>query len=182
MTEPEFIKKTNHAKEHLSEELGKIRTGRAQTSLVEDIVVEAYGSKTPLKGLATITTPEPRLIMISPWDKGLIKEIEKSLQNSDLGINPSVTESEIRLQIPELNAERREEIAKIIASKAEQTRITLRNIREEYLKEIKQKVVDKKVSEDELEVAKKKVQKIMDDLSNEIDKIVNAKTDQVKKI
>ena len=174
--------KMNEVVEHLSGELQQIRTGRAQPSLVENLLVEAYGSMTPLKGVASISTPEPRAILISPWDKGLTKAIEKAIQSSDLGLNPTVTSEQIRLNIPELTAERREELIKVIHTKEEAARVSLRNIREEFLKGIKQDVADKKSSEDELERAKKEAQTVIDAHNKKIEDLVEKKSEQIRTI
>jgi ribosome recycling factor len=175
-------KKMNEVVEHLNGELQQIRTGRAQPSLVENLSVEAYGSMTPLKGVASISTPEPRVILISPWDKGLTKAIEKAVQNSDLGLNPTVTGEQVRLNIPELTAERREELIKVINTKAEASRVSLRNIREDFLKQVKQDVADKKSSEDELDRAKKEAQTVIDAHNKSIEELVEKKAEQIRTI
>jgi ribosome recycling factor len=179
---PALEKKMNEVVEHLNGELQQIRTGRAQPSLVENLSVEAYGSMTPLKGVASISTPEPRVILISPWDKGLTKAIEKAVQTSDLGLNPTVTSEQVRLNIPELTAERREELIKVINTKAEAARVSLRNIREDFLKQIKQDVADKKSSEDELDRSKKEAQTVIDAHNKSIEELVEKKSEQIRTI
>jgi ribosome recycling factor len=179
---PALEKKMNEVVEHLNGELQQIRTGRAQPSLVENLSVEAYGSMTPLKGVASISTPEPRVILISPWDKGLTKAIEKAVQSSDLGLNPTVTGEQVRLNIPELTAERREELIKMINSKAEAARVSLRNIREDFLKQVKQDVADKKSSEDELDRSKKEAQTVIDAHNKSIEELVEKKAEQIRTI
>lgn len=168
--------------DHLNADLRTVRTGRAHPGIVEDIIVEAYGNQTPIKGLASISTPEPRTIMISPWDKGVASAIEKALKESDLSINPVVTGTDIKVQLPELTAERREELVKFISSKAEESKVSLRNIREEYLKLIKQAVADKEASEDELERSKKEIQALIDEMQGQIEQSVDTKTEEVRTI
>ncbi len=167
---------------HFKDELRAVRTGRAQPSLVEDLSVEAYGSMQPLKAIASISIPEPRLIQIQPWDKSLTKAIEKAVQQSDLGLNPTATGEVIRLTLPELTAERREELTKLVGAKAEEARIALRNIREEFLKSVKQEVTDGAKSEDDLERAKKEAQQLMDNYNAEIATVVEAKSEQITTI
>jgi len=167
---------------HLQDELRQIRTGRAQPGLVEDLPVDAYGSNTALKGLATISTPDTRSILISPWDQGLVKAVVKAIQDSPLGLNPTADNGQIRLQLPELSTERRDELVKLLHTKAEQARISLRNIREHYLQDIKQSVSAKEASEDDLSAAKKEIQKLLDDYNTEIEQLVNSKTEQIKSI
>lgn len=167
--------KMHQAVQHFSQELNQIRTGRAHPGLVENIMVEAYGTRTPIKGLASVSTPEPRVILISPWDKSQIPGIEKAIQQSGLGLNPTPSGDQIRLALPELTVERRAELSKLVNTNAEKVRVGLRNVREEYLKEIKADVTAKKVSEDELEHAKKEVQKVIDKENQAIQDIVDKK-------
>lgn len=182
MTKPEAETKMQAGLAHFKDELRAVRTGRAQPSLVEDLSVEAYGSMQPLKAIASISIPEPRLIQIQPWDKSLTKAIEKAVQQSDLGLNPTATGEVIRLTLPELTAERREELTKLVGAKAEEARIALRNIREEFLKSVKQEVTDGAKSEDDLERAKKEAQQLMDNYNAEIATVVEAKSEQITTI
>src|SRR5690348_8341775 len=131
--QPEF----NKAIDHLKSELATLRTGRANTSLVEHIEVECYGAKTPLIQMAQITVPEPRMIAIQPYDKTLLKDVEKAIQASNLGINPVNDGNFVRLTIPAMTEERRKEIVKLVSQTAERTRVSVRNIREEIWKEIR---------------------------------------------
>ena len=182
MTKQETETKMQAALAHFKEELRAVRTGRAHPSLVEDVQVEAYGSMQPLKALAGISIPEPRTIQIQPWDKSITKAVEKALQQSDLGLNPTVAGEVIRLALPELTAERREELTKIVNTKAEAARIALRNTREEFLKAIKQEVADGAKSQDELERAKKDAQTLIDKYNSEIDTAAESKAEQIKTI
>lgn len=167
---------------HLGQELQQVRTGRAQPGLVEELPVEAYGSMQPLKGLASVAVPEPRQLLISPWDKSLVKAIEKAVQTSNLGLNPSVTGDAIRLTLPELTAERREELTKVVKTKAEETRVGLRATREEYLKSVKADVDAGKQGEDALERGKKQVQDLIDKMNAEVEKHVEQKAKQLQSV
>ncbi|MFO0702585.1 MAG: ribosome recycling factor [Candidatus Andersenbacteria bacterium] len=167
---------------HFKDELAKLRTGRAQPGLVEDLPVEAYGTMQPLKGLASVAVPEPRQLLISPWDKSTIKAIEKAIQESDLGLNPTVTGTAIRLTLPELTAERREELTKVVKTKAEETRVGLRTAREAFLKAVKADVDAGTVGEDALERGKKQVQDLIDKMNAEVEQLVAQKSTQLTTI
>ena len=124
--------------EHLNQEMGKIRTGRANSALVESLMVDYYGSKTPLKQIASINIPEARLIVIQPWDKDSLVSIESALRESDLGFNPSNDGQVIRINIPQLTEERRKELVKALNQRSEDAKIAIRNIREEAWTEIQE--------------------------------------------
>lgn len=182
MTLAELKKKMEAALTHFAHELQQVRTGRAHPAIVEDLVVLAYGTQTPLKGLASISTPEPRTILISPWDKSVVKDIEKAIQISKLGLNPAVVGTDIRLTLPDLTQERRDELAKLVATKAEEARVSLRTLREEYLHAVKAQVEAKTVSEDALTRAKKEVQTVIDDMNKKIEEQSEAKVEQIKTV
>ncbi len=167
---------------HLKEGLNKVRTGRATPSLVEDMQIEVYGSRQPLKGLASISTPSPREILISPWDKSSVAEIIKAIESSDLGLNPVSMGEQIKLSLPELTAERREELIKVVNSQAEEARISLRNIREDFLQALKSKVEEDNLGDDELEKGKKEVQKIIDEMNETVKTLTENKTEEISKI
>jgi len=175
----EVKKKMEAALTHLGEEYKQIRTGRSHPGLVENIMVTAYGSQTPLKGLASISTPDPKSILVSPWDKSVVKDIEKALQSSQLGITPSVVGTDIRLVIPDLTQERRDELTKVVHTKAEEARVSLRTIREEYMHSVKADVDSKAVSEDELARAKKEIQTVIDGMNKKIEELADAKIEQI---
>lgn len=170
------------AVEHLQDQLRKIRTGRAAPELVEDIKVDAYGSTQPLKALANISTPGPRELLISPWDKNSTADIVKALESSDLGLNPNVAGDTIKLILPELSSERRTELIKLISVEQEKTKIALRNIREAYLRDIKNQVDKKTASEDDLKHGKKEIQELIDEMNEKIITIVRTKTLQIKSV
>lgn len=175
-------KKMEEALTHFGEELKKLRTGRAHPGIVEGLEVMAYGSKTPLKGLASISTPDPRTILISPWDKGVVKDIEKAIQISNLGLSPAVVGTDIRLTLPQLTAERREELVKLVSTEAEKTRVSLRTLREEYLHGVKDAVESKTASEDELSRAKKEVQTVIDEMNKKVEEQAEAKSEQIRTV
>ena len=176
--EPEFQK----AVEHLKSELSGLRTGRANASLVEHLEVESYGIKTPILHLAQITVPEPRMIAIQPYDKGLLKEIEKAVQVSSLGINPVNDGNYIRLTIPQMTEERRKEVVKMASQMSEKARVGVRNVREDIWKEIQKMEKDGKFSEDDKISGKEELQKVVDKYNEEIKKIYDAKEKEVMTI
>lgn len=160
-------------------EIAGIRTGRARSSMVEDLVVDYMGSKLRIKELAAITTPEPRVIFIQPWDKSVIPLIEKVIKNSHLGLNPTSDASGIRLTIPALTEERRKEFTKLLHQKAEEARIKTRQIREDILKKVQAAVKEKTAREDDLKNAKDEIQKVIDELNNKIDEMVKKKEQEL---
>lgn len=165
--------KLNKVIEHLRNELAGIRSGRATPALVEHIKVEAYGAFTPLIELASITAPEPRLLTVSPWDKSIIKEVEKALQAANLGVQPTVDGTLVRLNFPALTEERRHELTKLVNTKLEEAKVSIRNVREETLKHIKDKKTSGEISEDEFFLIQKELQKMVDE-NNELIKQIGA--------
>ncbi len=166
----------------LQKDLGTIKTGRAHPGLVEDIAVEAYGSKMRIKELATVSAPEPRTIRIEPWDKSQISAMEKGLMSSDMGFNPSNDGSSIIINLPELTAERREEVAKLVDKKAEEAKISIRKIREEFMKKMDDANDAGELSDDEFEKDKKDLQKAVDENNKEIEALSEKKQQEVKQI
>ncbi|MBO8137065.1 MAG: ribosome recycling factor [Desulfotomaculum sp.] len=163
-------------------EFASMRAGRATPALVEKIQVEYYGTPTPLNQLASISAPEPRLLVIQPWDKNVIPEIEKAIQKSDLGINPANDGSVVRLNIPQLTEERRAELVKVIKKKAEEGRVAIRNIRREAIDELKTAQKDGEISEDDLKRAQDSVQKITDKYVKQIDEILETKEKEIMQV
>ncbi len=168
--EPEF----NKAIEHLKQELSSLRTGRANAALVENLIVDFYGNPTPLMHMAQIMVPEPRSIAIQPYDKGALKDIEKAVQASNLGINPVNDGTYIRLTIPQMTEERRKDLVKIVSQMSEKTRVVIRGIREDIWKEIQ-----KQSSEDDVRIGKDDLQKVVDKYNDEIKKVSEAKEKEV---
>lgn len=157
--------------ERLKNEAVSLRTGRATPALVEDLEVDYYGSKTPLKAIASISAPEPRQILISPWDKNAIQPIERAIQLSSLGLNPIADKDTIRLAIPSLTEERRKELVKLLGKYLEEAKIAVRREREEVLKEVNKEEKEKKISEDEEFRQKQEIQKIIDETNKKIEEI-----------
>ena len=146
-----------------------VRTGKASPALVENILVEVYGSQMRIRELAGITTPEPRTLTIQPWDAGTLQPIEKAIQKSNLGLNPSVQGKVLRIFFPELSQERRQEFVKIIKKMAEDGRVAIRHVRRDAMDQLKKHAHDSGVTEDEEKQAEKDLQKLTDDYSAKID-------------
>jgi ribosome recycling factor len=168
--------------EYLKSELANLQVGRASPSLVEDLEVECYGSKMPLKQLAAIHTPEPRQIVIQPWDKNTLKEIEQAISRSKLSLVPIVDNEMIRLNIPPLNEERRQELVKILREKLEECRISIRRQREEVWKEIQVLEREGKITEDDKFKAKDELQEVIDEYNEKIEEIGKKKEEEIMKI
>ena len=168
--------------EYLKAELAGIRSGRATPALVEHVKVEAYGTLTPLIELASITAPEPRLLVVSPWDKSIIKEIEKAMQVANLGVQPVVDGTIIRLNFPALTEERRRELMKLANSKLEEAKVAIRNVREEIIKDFKIQKTDGAISEDEFFIIQKELQKAIDEKNENIKQIGTDKEKEIMTI
>jgi len=175
----ELRDRMNKAVETLESEYRRLRTGRASTSLVDGIKVDYYGSPTPLSQLTTLTIPDPRTIMIQPWDTSVVGEIEKAIQKSELGLNPMNDGKAIRISIPPLTAERRRDLVKVVKKKSEESKVAVRNIRRDINEKIKDLKKDKKVSEDEQFRAQDEIQKITDDYVKKIDSVYGAKEKEI---
>jgi len=175
--------KMEKAIEHLQIELNSLRTGRASSALVENIMVEYYDAMQPLKAIASISTPDARSISITPWDKGAMTVIEKALrENSALGLTPSNDGQVIRLSIPPLTEERRKEIVKSLGTKIEDCRISLRNIRQDLLREVKKLEKDKQITQDDSKFAEVELNKKIDLFHKRIEEIESAKTTEIMAI
>ena len=168
--------KTEEVVQH---EFSGVRTGKASPSLVENILVEVYGSNMRIRELAGITTPEPRMLMITPWDASTIQPIEKAIQKSNLGLNPAVQGKFIRIVLPELSTERRMEFVKTIKKMAEDGRVAIRHVRRDAIEAIKKETKNGGVSEEEEEVAEKEVQKLTDQYIGQIETHVVAKEKEI---
>jgi len=158
--------KTEEVVQH---EFSGVRTGKASPSLVENILVDAYGSQMRIRELAGITTPEPRMLLVQPWDAGMVHPIEKAIQKSNLGLNPAVDKKFIRIVLPELSQERRQEFIKVVKKMAEDGRVAIRHVRRDALEHLKKEAKAGGVTEDQVEVAEKEVQKLTDDYIAKID-------------
>ncbi len=148
--------------EGLKKDYGTLRAGRATPSLLDKVMVDYYGTPTPVNQMANVTIPEPRIIMIKPYDKGSLKEIEKAIQKSDLGLTPNSDGIAIRLTIPQPTQERRKELVKVVGKKAEETKVAMRNVRRDANEAIKKLEKDKQITEDDRKDAQDKMQKLLD--------------------
>jgi ribosome recycling factor len=175
-------KRMDKSIESLNEEFKKIRSGRANASLVEDLIVEYYGNRLPLKQLASISVPEPRLIVVQPWDKGSLGDIEKAFHKSDLMLNPNNDGKVIRIAIPPLTEERRKELVKVAKGKAEEARVAIRNIRRDGNDEVKQAEKDGHVSEDDSKRSLEDIQKITDEYIDEVNKLLEGKEVEIMEV
>ena len=163
---------------HLDSELATIRAGRANPNVLNKIMVDYYGSPTPIQQVANVSVPEPRMIQIQPWEKSMVKVIEKAIQTSDLGINPANDGSSIRLVFPELTEERRKELVKDVKKKGEAAKVAIRNIRRDGNDAFK-KLKGSDVSEDEIKDMEDDLQKMTDKFVKEVDKAVDVKSKEV---
>ena len=163
-------------------DLAGLRTGRASTSMVDGILVDAYGQKMPLDQVGSISVPEARMISIQVWDKGLVVAVEKSIHESGLGLNPQVDGELIRIPIPELNEERREELSKIAGKYAEQAKISIRNVRRDGMDEIKKIEKEGSVGKDRAKDLEGEVQELTDDYIKRIDEILSQKESEIRQV
>ncbi len=164
------------------ESLAEIRAGRANPAILNKVMIDYYGTPTPINQVAGISVPEARLIVIQPWDASILKEIEKEILKSDIGINPNNDGKVIRLAFPELNEERRKEIVKDIRKMSEDAKVAVRSIRRDAIDEAKKMQKDSEISEDELKTAEDKIQKLTDQYVEEVDKVLEAKEKEVMSI
>ena len=164
---------------YIAGEFSKVRTGQASPALVADIMVDVFGQKMALKQLAAITTPEPRQLLIDPWDKSYLEAIEKALQASSLGTSPIVDNDVIRIKLPEMTQEYRTQLLRLVAEKAEEGKKTLRRWREEAWNEIQEKTRQGKIREDDKFRGKEELQKMIDEYTAKIDELVAKKTNEI---
>lgn len=165
--------------EHLREELNQLRTGRASSALVENLPVDYYGTKTPLKQMASISVPEARTIVISPWDKSGLAAIEKAVRESQMNLNPMNDGQVVRINIPALNEERRKELVKILNQKAEEAKISVRQNREDIWEEIQEMEKAGTISEDDKFIGKDKLQEVVDEYNKKIEEIRGKKEEEI---
>ncbi|EOI00318.1 ribosome-recycling factor [Enterococcus moraviensis ATCC BAA-383] len=174
--------KMSKAEQSLQRELGQIRAGRANASLLDRIQVDYYGALTPVNQLAGINIPEARVLMITPFDKNSLEDIEKAIQASDIGISPTNDGTVIRLVIPQLTEERRKELAKDVKKAAENAKIAVRNIRRDAIDELKKQQKNNEITEDELRNLEKEAQKLTDDSVKNIDAITSEKEKELLEV
>jgi ribosome recycling factor len=174
--------KMRKAVTHLQSEFSAVRTGRASSALVEKLRIDAYGSDVPLQQIAGFGVPEPRVLTISPYDKGTIKAIEKAIQQSDLGVNPSNDGQIIRLTFPELTEDRRKEFVKVVRNRAEEGRVAVRNARRHARHELESLEKDGEISKDDLDRAEKDLEKHTHEVVAEIDDLLKHKETELLSI
>ena len=174
-----YIEKMHKTHDNLMSELATIRAGRANPHVLDRIMVDYYGTPTPIQQVGNISVPEARLIQIQPWDKSLLKEIEKAINMSDLGINPTNDGSVVRLVFPELTEERRKELTKDVKRKGEEAKIAIRNIRRDAMDLAKKLEKSSEMTEDDLTRATKDIQELTDHMCEKIDKSVEAKNKEL---
>jgi ribosome recycling factor len=172
----------NKTIEHFTRDLSSLRAGRANPGMVEKIMVDYYGEATPLNQLANITVPEARLLVIQPWDKGSIPNIEKAILKSDLGVNPNNDGNVIRIAIPQLTEDRRKEIVRVVKKRAEESRVAVRNIRRESNDLLKSSEKEKLISEDESKKGMDEIQKLTDKFIKDIDVIMQNKEKDIMEV
>lgn len=175
-------KRMKSAIQSLEDDLAGIRTGRASPALIEKLSIEYYGSPVPLIQLATISVPEPRQLLIRPFDATSIKDIEKAILSSDLGLTPINDGKVIRLNIPPLNEQRRVELTKIVGNRCEEARIAIRNVRRDSIKDLRDFEKEKLISEDDLEQGEESIQKITDRMVEEVNAIGERKESEIMEV
>ena len=175
-------RRMNGAVEALRKELGGLRTGRASLSLLEPIVVEAYETEMPLNQVATINVPEPRMLSVQVWDKTQVKAVEKAIRSSDLGLNPIVDGQSLRIPIPELNEERRRELAKVAAKYAEQAKVAVRNVRRDGMDQLKKMERASELGEDESRLWAGEIQEMTDGFVKRLTEMFEAKEQEILQV
>jgi len=166
----------------LKQELRGLRTGRASAGLIEPVHVDAYGQSVPINQVATISVPEPRMISIQVWDKAMVAAVDKAIRNSNLGLSPIVEGQVLRIRIPELNEQRRKEMAKVAHKYAEESRIAIRHVRRDGLDTLKKLLKDKSLSEDDEKRHEHEIQKVTDEFIDEIDSALHAKESEIMQV
>jgi len=159
-----------------------LRTGRASTALIDSVMVDAYGSKMPINQVASLSTPEARLILIQVWDQSMVDAVEKSIRETELGLNPQTEGSSIRIPVPELSEDRRIELVKVAGKYAEQAKVSVRNVRRDIVEATRKLQKDKEISEDEKRDAENRIQNITDEHVKEIDRMLSQKEIDIKKV
>ncbi|SDF39674.1 ribosome recycling factor [Sporolituus thermophilus] len=174
--------KMKKALEVLRKEFGALRAGRATPALLDKVTVDYYGMPSPINQVANISVPEPRLIVIQPWEKSMLAPIEKAILKSDLGLTPTNDGNVIRLSIPQLTQQRRSELVKVVHKKAEEARVAIRNLRRDANDAIKKLEKEKQVSEDEAKKAQEDMQKLTDKYIKEVDQVMAAKEKEIMEV
>ncbi len=166
----------------LQKEFGGLRTGRAAASLLEPIIIDAYGSQMPMNQIGTIGVPDPRMLTVQVWDKELVKSVDKAIRDSDLGLNPSIDGQTVRVPIPQLNEERRIELTKIAGRYTEEARVAVRNVRRHSMDELKKDEKNGSISQDEHHTYAKDIQDLTDEFVNKIDQALENKEKEIMQV
>ena len=167
---------------NLRTEFASLRTGRASASMLEPVMVDAYGQQTPINQVGTVNVPEPRMVTINVWDKGLVNKVEKAIRESGLGINPQMNGTIIMLPIPELNEERRRELTKVAGNYAEHARVSIRNLRRDGMDQIKKAQKDGQMSEDDQKIWESEVQELTDTYIKKVDDQLETKQAEIMQV
>lgn len=178
----ELNQKLTLSLEFFAGELTKIRTGRASTALVENLELDAYGGRMKIKEVGSIAVPEPQTIVISPWDKSLLKEVDKALRESSLGVNPVVGGDSVKVPIPALTEDRRKEMVKAVGVKLEDCKSSMRNLRQDAMKQVDKAFADKEIGEDDKFNQREEVEAIVKDYVERAEKIADAKKEDILKV
>jgi ribosome recycling factor len=178
----ELNRRMNGAVATLKAELAGLRTGRASPGLLEPVKVEAYGNPMPISQLGTVSTPEPRLLTVQVWDKGLVKLVDKAIRDAGLGLNPQIDGQLLRIPIPELNEERRKELVKLAHKYTEQGRVAVRNVRRDGMEALKKAEKDRKIGQDEHRKFGEELQKLTDVHIHDIDQALHAKEQEIMQV
>lgn len=172
----------NKTIENLQERFSEVRAGRANPAILNKVQIEYYGTPTPINQVASVSVPEARLIVIQPWDKSLLSQIEKAINVADIGINPMNDGQVIRLAFPELTEDRRKELSKDIKKMSEESKVAIRNIRRDMMEEVKKQLKDSEISEDEERAKEEDIQKITDKFIGKIDEITDKKINEIMSV
>lgn len=175
-------RRMNGALEVLRHEFGGLRTGRASASLLEPVMVDIYGSQMPLNQVGTISVPEPRMLAVQVWDKSAVTAVEKSIRDAGLGLNPAADGQLVRVPIPELTAERRDEMSKVAHKYAEQARIAVRHVRRDGMDQLKKLEKDGEISKDDHHIWGEEVQSLTDGMIGQIDELLATKDSEIKQV
>ena len=178
----DYSSKMDKTIQSFKKDLASIRTGRANSSMLDMIKVDVYGQMMPINQLATVSVPEARLITVQVWDQSNVKPVDAAIQKSDLGINPQIDGSVLRLRIPDLTEERRKDLIKVLKTIGEKNKVSIRNIRREGNDELKKLIKDKKLSEDDNKIFEKNIQKVTDDHIANIEKILSEKEKEILQV
>ena len=180
--EKNYAAKMDKTIQSFKKDLSTLRTGRANSSMLDMIKVDVYGQMMPINQLASVSVPEARLITVQVWDQGNVKAVDAAIQKSELGINPQIDGSTLRLRIPDLTEDRRKDLIKVLKSIGEKNKVSIRNIRREANDELKKLIKDKSISEDENKIFEKNIQKITDDHIANIDKLLAEKEKEILQV